>query len=218
MHKEMQFKKHEGYYGNAGDDLIKLIPEDVKRVLDVGCGHGLVGKRIKEAKGIEVVGIEVNPAAAEEARKNLDKVYTIDIETAKPDLAREYFDCIIFGDVLEHLLNPWQLINEMKGFLAPGGHMIISLPNIGHWPVIKGLLAGKWDYQREGTLDVTHLRFFTLASAKKMLEDAGLTIECSTHRLSCSKFFRKMNKLLRGRLTHLLAWQYLIIAQKPGHK
>ena len=183
MHKEMQFKKHEGYYGNVGDELIKLIPEDVKRVLDIGCGHGLVGKRLKEARGIEVVGIEVNPTASEEAKKYLDKVYTIDIETVKPDLGHEYFDCIIFGDVLEHLINPWQVVKEMKEFLAPGGYVIISLPNISHWPVIKNLLAGKWAYQREGTLDITHLRFFTLESAKKMLEDAGLTIECSTNRL-----------------------------------
>jgi len=213
-----QFKKHEGYYGNLGDDLIKLIPEDAKRVLDIGCGHGLIGKRLKETRLIEVVGIEVNPAAAEEAKKNLDKVYAIDIEAAKPDLNRGYFDCIIFGDVLEHLVNPWQTVKDMKEFLAPGGRVIISLPNISHWPVIKSLMAGRWDYQREGTLDITHLRFFTLESARKMLEDAGLTIECSTNRLSCSKFFRKMNKLLRGRLTHLLAWQYLIVAKKPKHK
>ena len=218
MHKEMQFKKHEGYYGNVGDDLIKLIPEGVKRVLDIGCGHGLVGKRLKEARGIEVVGIEVNPAAAEEAKKNLDKVYTIDIETAKPDLGREYFNCIIFGDVLEHLINPWQVVKEMKEFLAPGGYVIISLPNISHWPVIKNLLAGKWAYQREGTLDITHLRFFTLESARKMLEDAGLTIECSTNRLACSKLVRKVNKLFQGRFTHLLAWQYLIVAKKPKDK
>ncbi len=218
MHKELQFKKHEGYYGNLGDDLIKLVPEDAKRVLDVGCGHGLVGKRLKDTRGIEVIGIEVNPAAAEEAKKILDRVYTLDIETTKPDLGREYFDCIILGDVLEHLINPWQIIKDMKEFLAPGGHVIISLPNISHWLIIRGLLIGKWVYQREGTLDITHLRFFTFESASKMLEDAGLTIECSTSRLACSKLARKINKLLQGKLTHLLAWQYLIVARKPKHK
>lgn len=217
MHKEIRFKKYEEYYGNTGDDLIRLIPGDVKKVLDIGCGHGLVGKRLKEIKPIEVVGIEVNPAA-EEAKKNLDKVYVIDIEAAKPDLGREYFDCIIFGDVLEHLLNPWQVLKDMKEFLAPGGCVIISLPNISHWPVIKSLMAGKWNYQREGTLDVTHLHFFTLKSVRKMLEDAGFTIACSANRLSCSNFFRKINKLVKGKLTHLLAWQYLVVYCTPLSK
>ena len=215
MHKEMQFKKGEKYYGNLGDDLIKLIPQDARKILDIGCGHGLIGKRLKEAGNIEVVGIEVNPAAAEEAKKNLDKVYVVDIETVKPDLGKEYFDCIIFGDVLEHLINPWQLIKDMKGFLRHEGYVIISLPNISHWSIVRGLLAGRWDYKGEGTLDITHLRFFTLKTARKMLEEAGFTIECHTHRLACTKLFKKINKLLNGRLTHLLAWQYLIAAKKP---
>lgn len=214
----MQFKKDEVYYSNTGDDLIKLVPEDAKRILDIGCGHGLIGKRLKDVRDVEVVGIEVNPAAAEEAKKNLDRVYTMDVEAAKPGLSREYFDCIIFGDVLEHLINPWQTVKDMSDFLAPGGRVIVSLPNIGHWLIIKGLLAGKWAYQREGTLDITHLRFFTLESARKMLEDAGLIIECSTNRLSCNKLAKKINKLLRGRFTNLLAWQYLIVARKPKHK
>ena len=214
MHKEMQFKKGEGYYQNVGDDLIKLIPKDAKKVLDVGCGRGLVGKRLKEAKNIEVVGIEVSPDAAQEAKKNLDRVYCVDIEAEKSGLDKEYFDCIIFGDVLEHLINPWQVIKDMKAFLAPDGSMIISLPNISHWSVIKGLITGNWEYKGEGTLDITHLRFFTLKSARKMLKDAGLTVKHNTYRLSCTKFFKKINKLLNGKITHLLAWQYLIVAKK----
>lgn len=217
MHKEMQFKKGEGYYKNQGDDLIKLIPKGAKRVLDIGCGRGLIGKRLKEIGKVEVVGIEVNPAAAEEAKKNLDRVYCVDIEAVKPALDKGYFDCIIFGDVLEHLVNPWQAVKDMKAFLAPDGYVIISLPNIGHWPVIRGLLSGNWEYKGEGTLDITHLRFFTLSSARKMLEDTGFIVEHSAYRLACNKLFKKINKLLRGKITHLLAWQYLIVAKK-SHK
>ncbi|MFA5144260.1 MAG: class I SAM-dependent methyltransferase [Candidatus Omnitrophota bacterium] len=215
MHKELQFKKEAGYYGNQGDDLIKLVPGSAKRILDIGCGPGIIGKRLKESGNREVVGIEVNPVAAEEAKRNLDRVYVADVEAAKPFLATEYFDCIIFGDVLEHLVNPWQVIKDMKAFLANGGYIIISLPNISHWAVVKGLLSGNWEYKGEGTLDITHLRFFTLKSVRKMLEDAGFVVERDTCRLACNKFFKKINKLLNGKITHLLAWQYLIAAKKP---
>ncbi|MDD5437479.1 MAG: methyltransferase domain-containing protein, partial [Candidatus Omnitrophica bacterium] len=151
---------------------------------------------------------------AQEATKNLDNLYVVDIETAKPDLGKEPFDCIIFGDVLEHLINPWQVVKDMKRYVARDGYVVISIPNISHWPVVRGLLSGNWDYKGEGTLDITHLRFFTLKSAERMLKDAGFVIQCNACRLSCNKFFKKINKLSGGKLTHLLAWQYLILAKK----
>ena len=212
------FKKQEDYYQNRGDDLLKLVPSNVKSVLDIGCGFGFIGKRLKDAGAEKVIGIEASPEAAEKAREHLDKVYIGNIETMELEFNREAFDCIVLGDVIEHLVNPWNVIKDLIEFLDPDGSIVISLPNIGHWSVIKELLRGNWTYVDKGILDITHLRFFTLKSARKMFEDNGFAIDKITYRLDCAKFFKKVNKLMGGKLTHFLAWQYLIRVRKKGNR
>lgn len=206
-------EKEASYYQNTGDELRRLIPDGAKRVLDIGCGWGLIGKKLKETGPVEVVGIEINPEAAEKAKANLDRIYLGDVETMDLDFANGYFDCVVFGDALEHMVDPWKIIAKIKGLLAKGGCIVASVPNIGHWSIIRDLIIGKWRYKDEGILDETHLRFFTLDSIKKSFEKEGFRIDAVSHRLSCHKLFAKLNKLLNGRLTHLLAWQYLLRAK-----
>ena len=91
------------YYESAREDIVSLIPREAMRVLDVGCGFGLMGKRLKQERGIEVVGIESEQKAINIAKGNLSKLIVGDVENLKLPFEQGYFDCIIYGDVLEHL-------------------------------------------------------------------------------------------------------------------
>jgi 2-polyprenyl-3-methyl-5-hydroxy-6-metoxy-1,4-benzoquinol methylase len=84
---------------------------------------------------------------------------------------------VVFGDVLEHLVDPWEALRVARGLLAPGGVAIVSVPNVAAWPVRFGLLAGRFDYADFGLLDRTHLRFFTRRSAHELVQAAGYEIE-----------------------------------------
>ncbi len=149
-----------------------------QRVLDVGCGIGLNGAAARR-KGAHVTGIEWAPASAKQARARLHEVLIVDLESdaaVARALAGRSFDLMLFGDVLEHLVQPGALIKRLLPYLEDGGHVIVSVPNVAAWPVRLGLLAGRFRYQASGILDETHLRFFTLQSAQQLLTDAGLQV------------------------------------------
>lgn len=207
-------EKKQGYYRGIREDIIGLVDERVGRVLDIGCAAGFTGERLKK-KGIkEVVGVELNENAYKEAAKRLDKVFLGDIEKIKLPFKDGYFDCIIYADVLEHLVDPWSLLLRHKRLLKSGGVIVASLPNVRHYRVIKKLLKGRWDYEHSGVLDSTHLRFFTLKSAKDMLSNAGFQIGPLIYNISASKIKKFLNRLLGGALNEVLSEQFLIKAVK----
>lgn len=165
------------YYHNVRYDILPLVPEDATCILEVGCASGATGKALKESRGeIFVAGIELNPDAAREARKNLDDVVEGNIETLNLPYQENSFDCIIMADVLEHLIDPLGILKKLKSCLKPGGTIIASLPNVQFFGLIHHLVEGNWTYQKEGILDETHLRFFTLKEMKNLFESAGFEI------------------------------------------
>ena len=88
------------------------------------------------------------------------------------------YDCIVFNDVLEHVVDPWSMLDRAKERLAPGGRIVASIPNVRHYIVVRNLaLRGRWDYADWGVLDRTHLRFFTRASIEELFESADMAIE-----------------------------------------
>lgn len=166
----------DAYYQHARPEVLKLVPITARRVLDVGCGAGGFSATLKARQSAEVHGVELVSQAAELARSHLDKVWNSTIEEALPKLAETYYDCIIVADVLEHLLDPWNVLISLKGKLAVGGKIVCSIPNIQNWGVLSGLIQGRWDYQNAGILDRTHLRFFTRNSVEELFWNAGLRI------------------------------------------
>ncbi len=149
-----------------------------RTVLDVGCGIGLNGLAAKR-RGARVTGIEIVPQSIERAKKVLDEVVACDIgsdASVKQGLGDRRFDLMLFADVLEHCLEPKAVLERMLPHLEDDGHVIVSLPNVAAWPVRLGLLAGRFDYGSSGILDDTHLRFFTRASATRLVESAGLEV------------------------------------------
>lgn len=152
--------------------VYQRIPEQA-RVLDVGCDTGRFGQVLRQEKGCTVHGIEAFPTAAEQAREHLDQVFmqAIEDETSFTEL-REY-DVILFLDVLEHLRDPWAVLQGTYQALKPGGLLQVVVPNVAHLSIVRRLLMGRFEYAEHGTMDRTHLRWFTRSSLRDLLTESG---------------------------------------------
>jgi len=196
-------------------DLAALIPEGTRRILDVGCGDGKTGPVLKERGFREIVGIELDPRAAEMATRSYDRVIVGNVEEEMLPFPRGYFDCILYGDILEHLVDPWKVLRGHREFLADEGSIVCSIPNIRYYKILKSLvLKGRWDYRPLGILDRTHLRFFTLKTIEDMLRETGFEIRTVVKEGYCSGFIKMVNRLLFNRLIDFLVVQYKIVATK----
>ncbi|MCK9214510.1 MAG: class I SAM-dependent methyltransferase [Rhodoferax sp.] len=164
------------YFAHARREIEPLLPHECGRVLEIGCGSGATLGWLKQKyQGLQAVGLEMVSDAANVAAQYADSVHCMDIESQPSPHALGHFDLIICLDVLEHLVDPWVVIDRfVKDHLVDGGILILSLPNVRHFSVVLPLLTqGRWDYADDGVLDRTHLRFFTRRSALKLAESLG---------------------------------------------
>ena len=168
--------KEDKYYDNTRPDVQQMINPGSRTILDVGCGSGALAAELKNKLNAEVWGIEYNDEAAGIANEKLDNVISGKAEDAISELPDNYFDTIIFADVLEHLVDPYNVLVKIKTKLTTNGEIVTSIPNVRHWSVVKQLLEGKWEYQEYGIMDSTHLRFFTRQSLFEMFDKAGYKI------------------------------------------
>jgi GT2 family glycosyltransferase/2-polyprenyl-3-methyl-5-hydroxy-6-metoxy-1,4-benzoquinol methylase len=161
-----------------GEDSLSAIAHLVSpksTVLDLGAATGALGTWLGERRGCTVDGVEANPEAAAIARPHYRKLLQLDLETARlaEHLPAHAYDAIICADVLEHLRDPGEVLAQLHGLLAPGGRLLISIPNVGYAGIVAGLLAGEFEYRPTGLLDATHLRFFTRRSLLRLLQEYG---------------------------------------------
>lgn len=175
-----------------------------KKVLDVGCATGYLSKKFRE-KGCYVVGVEIDEDAGFLARQNCNDVIIGDIESMKLPYPNEFFDAIVCADILEHLKRPDLVLLKLKRHLSKQGFLIASLPNIAYFKVRLKLLLGKFEYEETGILDLTHLRFFTLSSAKRMFNICGYRV--------CKIDYTGLGSMLRI-FPELFALEFIFIAQK----
>ena len=168
-----------GYYEFERPEVIALIPERAKSVLEFGCASGACGARIKRERGVRVVGVELMPEPAERAAERLDRVVVGDVE--KMDFAELFgpgeFDAVLFADVLEHLRDPDDVLRRIIPHLAPGGVIVASLPNVRNSTVLRMLGGGDWTYEEAGLLDKTHLRFFTRREVQRLFNRSGFRVD-----------------------------------------
>lgn len=155
---------------SSHSQLLGLVGPGPLRILDVGCGSGELGRALRE-RGHHVVGIDSRKPLCE-----LDEFVRADLWAGFPDLQGRLFDVVILADVLEHMAEPAKLLAEAKARLAPGGSVLVSLPNAVHWSVRAQVALGKFDYMNKGILDRGHLRFFTRSSAERLFAEAGLRV------------------------------------------
>lgn len=158
-------------------DMIKDPVDTSLRVLEVGCACGGTLLGIKNVyKNSRLYGIELNKYSAEIASLIAEMVEA-DVEKDSLPYPEEYFDYVIFADVLEHMSDPWAALKNIRRHLKPEGKILMSLPNNMHYSVISKLIMGTWEYEESGILDKTHLRFFTMKEIYKMAITTGYEIK-----------------------------------------
>jgi len=190
-----------GYHNLRRREIIELVPTSAKRILDLGCGTGELGKALKDRQRCHVTGIELNKEAFKIAEKNLDLAFCDNVNRYDPAITNQKYDCIVFGDILEHLISPWVVLIKFRKVLTDGGVVVASIPNVGHPSVVAQLERGLFRYELAGILDITHLRFFTKTTTFQLFYKAGLKV------VECAAFPSTDNPQ-----------QYLITAVKPQLK
>ncbi|WP_326514720.1 glycosyltransferase [Clostridium intestinale] len=205
------------------NDIIKYIDkrsEEDFNILEVGCACGATLLKIKNLyKNANLYGIELNENAAL-ISKNFADIRAENIESASLSYEENYFDYIIFADVLEHLYDPWLVLKNIKRYLKDNGKIIASIPNVMHYSVIRDLINGNWTYRESGILDKTHMRFFTFNEIVDMFNRCGyFTIAHQKTTVNVSKEDKEfMNKLAEISSEEMLqqydAYQYLIVAER----
>jgi hypothetical protein len=191
------------YHFNPREDLISEIDAAPGLVLDLGCAAGATGV----------------------IRESLESV-----DLGMHGIAVGALDLIIAGDVLEHLVNPWGALDRLRPYLGTSGKVIASVPNARNLVLISELLAqGEWRYERMGLLDITHLRFFTARSFRRLFEETGFRVDriaftldarlgplreqCASHEqvnLQAGRF--ALQEMPRADFEELCAWQIIAVA------
>ena len=207
--------KIDQYYESVRSDLLSLLPAEACAVLDVGCGSGATAQKLLEMGIKEIVGIEVNPAMASKAGKYCRNVMVGDLETMPLDLPNSHFDAVIMADVLEHLREPYKNVKRILPHLKTNGSVLVSIPNVTHYHVLKMLCSGRWEYAERGIMDETHLRFFSRKTFVKQMEKAGLQLvelKRNYRLLEHDMMFGAGFARLLGRIVpnELLTFQYLM--------
>ena len=169
--------KPAGYYDNVRKEMLKYLPENAQKIMDVGCGNGAFASVVKQKNDAEVWGIELMEEEAVIAQTVLDKVLTGSCENHIDNLPENYFDVIYFNDVLEHLADPYTVLDALKSKLSPKGVIISSIPNVRFYRTFSKVVFLKdWKYDDFGIMVKNHLRFFTGKSIKRMYEYLGYDV------------------------------------------
>ena len=184
--------------GQTRHDLLSRISTDAKSILEFGCGEAPLGEALKKRQRCRVVGIELDANAAAVASRRIDDVYRGDVREIV-SILDEKFDWIIGGDIVEHLDEPWSFLSELRRLAAPGGKVLLSIPNLANASVVADLLRGRFDYVYMGLTCVGHVRFFTKQSIADMLTIAGWTVvEIEPQDLAASAAREELTAALDG--------------------
>lgn len=171
------YDKDKDYYGGIRSEMLQYFPDGGRTMLDVGCGEGIFGKAAKDMFGLEVWGIDINKSSVEVAKNNLDRAFCDDVSHLMNELPEKFFDAIYFNDVLEHMVDPYTLLKNIKCKLSAQGTIVASIPNVRYHRVLTQILIKRdFKYEKSGVMDETHMRFFTQKSIERMFANAGYKI------------------------------------------
>jgi len=194
------------------------VPDAAAAILDLGCASGALGAALKRRQDACVVGIEIDEAYAGDAAARLDRVIVGGVAEVleRGELEGERFDCVVAADVLEHLVEPWMALERAVGLLGPGGRVVVSLPNARSLELFVNVgLRGSWPRRDQGLFDRTHLRWFTLADGRRLMEGAGLEIERVESRYFFEGWRLRVARLLgRTPLGAFLTGQYILVGRR----
>ncbi len=204
------------YFAGARADFVAALPRSPNAaILEIGCGTGATGRlALSEGKAGRYAGVELFPSAAAEARKVLTEVVVGDIEQIALPWQPATFDAVILSEVLEHLVDPWRVVERLAPLVKSGGMVLASSPNVTHWRVVRELLAGRFELKDQGVFDRTHMRWFTPDSYRAMFEKAGFTVDHIGPVTPFAARTRLISKMTGGRLDHLCMVQIAL----RGHR
>ena len=215
-----------GYFTEPRIDLIQLLSKTQEKknikLLELGAGTGetlLAAKKLGIAS--ECVGIELMQFDnSNQSSPEIDRFILGDIQTLSLDLSESYFDVIICADVLEHLVDPWQVIQKLSKHLKKDGLFIASIPNFRNYRVLRSIIfQGDFAYQEGGILDRTHLRFFCKSNIVDMFQGCGYEIEAIETNMGGYGLKHKLfNNLTLKLLRDFFVFQYLRVAKNSGYK
>lgn len=158
------------YYGEPRTDVLPYLDPAAGEILEIGCGRGVTGELLQERLGCRVTGVELNPVVAHAAARRLHRVVVGDVLEVNPGGP---FDAVVATELFEHLVDQEVFLERLRRWVRPGGRVVLSVPNVGHWTLVEDLLAGRWDYLPIGLLCHTHFRFFTRRTLQDWLRAAG---------------------------------------------
>ena len=205
-------------------EVVPYLPDAVQSAVDVGCGQGGFGPTLRARyPDARLMGIEATATASELASvgHGFDEVlqgYFPDVLHGRDDR----FDLITFNDVLEHIVDPWALVAGLHDRLTPGGHVVATIPNVQYIYNLTSLMAGNWEYEDQGILDRTHVRFFTKATSISLFSDHGFdVISCEGANPSSLKAGRPRSRLVRQVMVRLIPdsrfLHFVVVARSPGY-
>jgi 2-polyprenyl-3-methyl-5-hydroxy-6-metoxy-1,4-benzoquinol methylase len=161
------------YFQAINKKLYAAIPP-ASKILELGCAGGKLGERYKqEHRGALWIGVDINKEALQTAEDRLDQVFCLDVDSNGLEPVGAGFDCVVMGDVIEHLRYPEQLLKSLHQITTPEASLVMCVPNMGHISVVERILIGDISYDNDGLLDSTHLRFLSCSSLFKLLLDHG---------------------------------------------
>jgi SAM-dependent methyltransferase len=209
-------------YENSGNlALLELIKsKSAGRALDCGCGAG-DNARILSDRGWDVDGITISPDEQQKASQICKTVLIADLESGLPTAVNGVYDLVVFSHVLEHLRNPSRVLNDIRRVLAPDGIVAVALPNVLNWRSRVRFMLGQFEYEEGGIMDNTHLRFYTFASGRRLLESNGFLVSTATVEgifplarkiMLPSRIVRRLDKFAGSYWPGLFGWQLLYIA------
>lgn len=202
--------------------LIEKAKEEEFNVLEIGCDCGVNLLHLKnEFSKVNLYGVEINQSAALVAAY-VAQVQVANIEEKMLDFDGIKFDYIIFGDVLEHLRNPEEVLVYCKSLLKDEGRILACIPNLMHYTVMAGLLNGNFQYSDTGLLDKSHIHFFTYNEIMKMFGRAGYEIKDLSYTGGIHTATEQDKELVNKLLTFsdntkefmYYAFQYIVSAKK----
>ncbi|QJB55739.1 class I SAM-dependent methyltransferase [Pseudodesulfovibrio sp. zrk46] len=222
----MKYKSNLENKNGAHYKVVTRIPRKTD-VLELGCAQGYMTEYLRDELGCRVWGVEIEAEAAGRAGNYAEQMIVADIDRDdwQSELTRKEFDVIVMADVLEHLKHPATALRKCRELLAPGGQIVLSLPNVSHQLVIAMLLCGEFSYGQVGLLDNTHLRFFTPKSFNRLVNENGYEIvdrddvvspEPKGDQLECLTTVQKSHPGLFDDMPHALVYQFIYVLRPKG--
>jgi len=201
------------YYNHERREIRPLLPRTARRILEIGAASGQTLHWLKTIYPDAVTsGVEINAAVADELGRNADVSIIGSISECLPQL--QQYDLILLLDVLEHLVDSASVFDSVQKLLAPGGKVIVSVPNVAHLSVaIPLLFRRRFTYGDAGILDRTHVRFFVEDTAIQLMNDAGLLVSQGLISGIQGPKAKLLDRASFGLLRHHLAKQYIMVGE-----